>query len=159
MNYIKIDSCDLNNGDGTRVTLWVSGCNIRCDGCHNSQIWDFASGREFTKETMEELKRLLSDKFITGLSILGGEPLAPPNRDTVIEICKEIKSSFPDKDIWLWTGYDIIDYNALGHFDIPDVDYIIDGYYNKNKPTTKKWRGSDNQRMFKKVGDNLCLID
>lgn len=159
MNYIKIDTCDLNNGDGVRVTLWVSGCTLRCNGCHNASTWDFNAGQKFTEKTIEEILSLLSDKFISGLSILGGEPLAPHNRETVLELCEIVKAKFPNKDIWLWTGYDIIDYNAIGHYEIPNVDYIIDGFYNKDMPTTKKWRGSDNQRMFKKVGDNLIMID
>lgn len=159
MNYMKIDDCDLNNGDGARVVLWVSGCYFQCDECHNKDAWDFNAGKPFTEESVLLLLKLLSDKYISGLSILGGEPLAPQNRDCIIKLCSRIKNELPDKDIWLWTGYDIVDYNAIGHLEIPDVDYIIDGYYDKNKPTHKKWRGSDNQRMFRKRKDKLILID
>lgn len=159
MNYMKIEDCSLVNGDGARVVLWVSGCNFHCSGCHNQESWDFNAGKEFTDDSMKELVRLVGDKFISGLSILGGEPLAPQNRECVIKICKNIKALFPDKDIWLWTGYDIVDYNAIGHFEIPDVDYIIDGVYDESKPTKKKWRGSDNQRMIRKLGNELYQLN
>lgn len=148
MNYAKIDICDLNNGEGARVTLWVTGCPLHCKGCHNKEIWDKNSGEWFDYKTMERLLDLLEDKYIKGLSILGGEPLAPYNREMVEVICDNVKLFLPDKDIWLWTGYDIVEYEAIVG-KLPDVDYIIDGRYDSDLPTTKKWRGSDNQRMFK----------
>lgn len=156
MNYLKIDDCDLNNGVGTRVTLWVSGCDFRCIGCHNSDYWDYECGKEFNIYTIEYLKKLLNNKYITGLSILGGEPLAPKNRNYIIKLCDTIKKEFPNKDIWLWTGYKI---ENLDKDILKDIDVIIDGQFEINNPTNKKWRGSDNQRMWEKDNGIFIQID
>lgn len=147
MNYIKIDPYDINNGDGCRVVLWVSGCDLNCDGCHNHEYKNFSCGKNFEERDMDMILELLSNKYINGLSILGGEPLHKNNRDDVHYICNMVKKKFPQKDIWLWTGYKIDDLEY-----IPNVDILIDGKYDKNLPTTKQWRGSDNQRMFY-IGD------
>ncbi|MGL4450503.1 MAG: anaerobic ribonucleoside-triphosphate reductase activating protein [Paraclostridium sp.] len=149
MNYIKIDSCDMNNGDGCRVVLWVSGCDLNCDGCHNDEYKDFSCGNKFTDKELNYICELLNDNYISGLSILGGEPLHKNNIFKVTEICNYVKEKYPNKDIWLWTGYNI---EKLPF--IPNVDILIDGKYNRNLPTNKKWRGSDNQRMFK-INDEL----
>lgn len=154
MRYLKIDDCDLNNGKGARVTLWVSGCDLYCEGCHNSVAWDFKKGNVFTDKTLDLLFSLLSSDYISGLSILGGEPLHINNRDVVIDICNKVKDKLPNKDIWLWTGYTVESLEKL-----PNVDCIIDGKFNINKPTKKKWRGSDNQRFFKVKDGKLNLID
>lgn len=153
MNYLKIDDCDLNNGIGTRVTLWVAGCDFHCKGCHNSNYWDYECGQTFTQDTIVYLKKLLKNKYITGLSILGGEPLSIKNKNEVYNLCEIIKKEFPQKDIWVWTGYKVEDIK------IPNVDYIIDGQFEINNPTNKKWRGSDNQRLFKIINGELKLID
>lgn len=146
MRYLKIDTCDLNNGHGARVTLWVSGCNFRCNGCHNKESWDFNNGELFTDDTKKYLIELIKSPYINGLSILGGEPLSPPNRKEVLQLCKEIKLLFNDtKDIWLWTGYQLNDIYNEELF----IDILIDGQFDINKPTKKKFRGSDNQIMWK----------
>ncbi len=155
MNYIKIDSCDFNNGDGARVTLWVAGCDLKCVGCHNYESWNFESGKEFKNEDFYLLKKLLSDKHIKGLSILGGEALHQKNRDKVFEICEYVKKNFKNKDIWVWTGYTIEELEK-----IPNCDILIEGRFDKTKPTVKKFRGSDNQKMFKVVNSKeVVLID
>lgn len=154
MNYLKIDDCDLNNGIGARVTLWVSGCDLHCKGCHNSIAWDFNKGNKFTEESLQLLFNLLKDDYIKGLSILGGEPLHKSNIDTVMNICSKVKEKYPNKDIWIWTGYTVDSLEKL-----PNVDYIIDGKFDINRPTNKKWRGSDNQRLFSVNNGNLQFID
>lgn len=147
MRYLKIDTCDLNNGDGARITLWVSGCGFRCYGCHNKESWDFNNGELYTNETEQYIIELLKSPFINGLSILGGEPLAHQNYNTIISLCERVKNIFKkEKDIWLWTGFKI---EALNQKEIK-VDYLIDGQYDYTKPTTKKWRGSDNQILWHK---------
>lgn len=154
MNYLKIDSCDLNNGIGCRVTLWVSGCDLYCYGCHNYESWNFCSGNKFDESAKNKLFNLISSDYIDGLSILGGEPLHEKNIDDVLSLCEEVKSKFPNKDIWIWTGYKIEDIRK-----IPNCDIIIDGRYDKNNPTDKKWRGSDNQRMFSVKNGKLEQLD
>ncbi|MGL5751377.1 MAG: anaerobic ribonucleoside-triphosphate reductase activating protein [Paraclostridium sp.] len=154
MNYIKVDSCDMNNGDGCRVVLWVSGCDLNCDGCHNDEYKSFSCGEKFTEDDLRYIDSLISNKYISGLSILGGEPLHKNNIFDVVKVCDYIKNKHPEKDIWLWTGYKIEKLPI-----IPNVDIIIDGRYDKNLPTKKKWRGSDNQRMFKVSNELIKQID
>lgn len=154
MNYININKCDLNNGNGVRVTLWVSGCEFHCEDCHNKSAWNFNVGNKFDKKAMDTLVEYLSDKYVNGLSILGGEPLHDKNIDKVCEICDIVKQLFPNKDIWIWTGYKIEDLKR-----IPNCDIIIDGLYQKDNPTKKKWRGSDNQRMFHVQNGKYKLIN
>lgn len=157
MNYAKIDTCDFNNGDGIRITLWVSGCPLQCDGCHNQQLWDKNYGNQFNEEVKNKIIKLLSDEYISGLSILGGEPLAPYNIFDVINLCKEIKIQYPNKDIWLWTGYE---WNHVHSTDITKyVDYIICGKFLKNKKGDFKYFGSSNQKIYhwgKEITDEMC---
>lgn len=146
MNYAKIDTCDFNNGDGIRVTLWVSGCPLQCKGCHNQQLWDKEYGAIFNENTKNQIIKLLDNKYISGLSILGGEPLAPYNVNEVIKLCKEVKSIFPDKDIWLWSGYE---WDKIRGTDITYyVDYIICGKFIESKGGNFKYFGSSNQRVY-----------
>lgn len=156
MNYAKIDTCDMNNGDGIRVTLWVSGCPLHCKGCHNQQLWDRNYGKEFTHHTFEKLCEFLEkeDKYISGISILGGEPLAPYNKFMVLTIIKCFKDCFPDKDIWLWTGYneDEIDIQELKD---KGLDVLICGRYEEDKKINGKYFGSSNQKIIKLKGDGI----
>lgn len=157
MRYAKIERCSYNNGIGTRVILWVVGCTFKCKGCHNSEIFDFNCGKLFTEKSKKELFDYLSDPYITGLSILGGEPLdntQSNNREVIYNLCNEIKDKFKDKDIWLWTGYNIQSLPTL-----PNVDILIDGKFEVDNPTTKKWRGSDNQHLYKIENNNYVLVD
>lgn len=158
MNYMKIDPCDMNNGDGIRVSLFVSGCSHGCEGCFNEAAWKYNAGKPFTKETMEKLFFHCADNAIKGLTLLGGDPLAPKNRETVTEICKEFKNRFPSKDIWMWTGYT---YSQVSDLEVLNyVDYLIDGKYEKDLPTKKAYRGSDNQIRWKNTGSiQFKMID
>ncbi|MCI9143704.1 MAG: anaerobic ribonucleoside-triphosphate reductase activating protein [Lachnospiraceae bacterium] len=106
MNYANIKKTDVANGPGIRVSLFVSGCTHRCRGCFNSEAWDFRYGREYTRETEEEILRALAPDYIRGLSVLGGEPMEPENRGTVLTLLKAVRRQYPQKDIWCYTGYD-----------------------------------------------------
>ena len=119
MNYIGLNKYDTDNGPGSRGSLFVSGCTLRCKGCFNPESWNFKAGKEFTDETLKQLCSYLDKDYIQGLSILGGEPLEPENEPTVTALCKTVKHLYPNTTIWLWTGktYDIIK-------DLPIMDYI-----------------------------------
>lgn len=149
MYYGTIKPLDIANGPGIRVSLFVSGCRNRCKGCFNPETWNFKYGQEFTAETFYELKRLLDSDHVAGLSILGGDPFEPENRQTVEDICRLTKLYYPEKDIWMWTGYDFIE---DGLIDLPVMKYIdvlVDGRFEEDlKDLRLKWRGSSNQRVI-----------
>ncbi|MCM1026639.1 MAG: anaerobic ribonucleoside-triphosphate reductase activating protein [Roseburia sp.] len=106
MNYATIKKTDVANGPGIRVSLFVSGCTHFCKSCFNSEAWDFAYGQEFTEETEKEILKALEPSYIRGFSVLGGEPMEPENRETVCRLLERIRSVWPGKDIWCYTGYD-----------------------------------------------------
>ncbi len=152
MKIANIVQNDLVNGPGIRTSIFVSGCPHHCDGCHNQELWDSSIGTEFSQKTIDQLERLLKYKDIKrGLSILGGEPLAPENRDGVLELCKALKQRIPDLNIWLWTGYVMNDLNQKNFYDILNiVDVVVDGpFVMKLKPGYHLWRGSSNQRVLR----------
>lgn len=144
MKIARVNEYDFTNGEGTRLSVFVSGCVHKCDGCYNKAAWKFSFGEDFTPEL--ERKILLSLKDHDGLSILGGEPLHPRNRESVHQLLTKAKFIYPDKDVWLWTGYEFDEVKHLPLLDL--VDYIIDGKYDKTKPTQKPWRGSGNQKLI-----------
>ncbi|KUM01877.1 anaerobic ribonucleoside-triphosphate reductase activating protein [Chromobacterium subtsugae] len=145
MNYDRYYTCDLVNGEGVRVTLFVTGCAHACEGCHNRSTWDRKSGRPFTAQVREAL--LAHCAGHDGLSLSGGDPLLPANRDEILSLCRAFKQRYPGKSIWLWTGYD---YEEVRELEILRfVDVLIDGRYRRDLPTSKPWRGSDNQRLFR----------
>lgn len=147
MNYQKITKTDIANGLGVRVTLWVSGCEHHCKGCHNPQTWDPASGQPFTMDTLKELIRAMSKPWIRGLTLSGGDPLHPDNLNTVFNVCRTVKEWFPDKDIWLYTGYlweEVKDLPVMKY-----VNVLVDGEFIQDlKDITLDWRGSSNQRII-----------
>lgn len=105
MNYIGLSSCDTANGPGVRVSLFVSGCTLRCKGCFNPESWDFSAGKPFTEETVETIFRFLDEPYVAGLSILGGDPLEESNVPVVTDLARRVKERYGDKrDVWLWTG-------------------------------------------------------
>ena len=147
MNYGIINKFDVINGNGIRVSLFVSGCHNNCKGCFNKQSQDFNYGKKFTTETQREILLTLTPIYITGISILGGEPLEPENISTVYNLCKEIKEKFPTKDIWLYTGYTFE--NISSYLIMKYIDVLVDGkYIEEQKDLTLKWRGSKNQRVI-----------
>lgn len=132
MNYCEIKKFDIQDGTGVRVSLFVSGCEHRCKGCFNSDTWEYTSGKEFTDETADEIIESLKPNYISGLSLLGGDPLAPKNRPQIHKLVKQVRENFGDKkSIWVWTGYTIEQLNQENDDNISDIlsncDYLIDG--------------------------------
>ena len=105
MNYATIKNCDIANGPGVRVSLFVSGCTHRCPGCFNEVAWDFAYGEPFTQETIDLIIDMLRPAYIRGLTLLGGEPFEPQNQGAVVELLRQIKKELPEKSIWAFSGY------------------------------------------------------
>ncbi len=157
MNYIKIDSCDtVNTIGGVAVSLWVQGCPHHCDGCFNQETWDKNGGKLFTDDTIKNLKKILGNNYVSGFSVLGGEPFAPYNITKVLEIIKEIKSEYPHLTIMVWSGYLVND--LIKDYDLTDIDYIVEGRFIKSLSTKKRLRGSDNQKLID-VKNNFAIID
>ena len=153
MRYNKIREMDISDGEGIRVSLFVQGCEFHCKGCFNPETWNFESGKEFTTETLDVLLKLCDKKYIKGLSILGGEPMHPKNRETVVDIMRAFKFKFPNKDIWMWTGYTLENLLAENDDDVKSMliylDYLIDGQFVEEKKNLNlKWAGSENQRWI-----------
>lgn len=148
MRIADIKPDDISNGEGVVVSLWVTGCPIRCPHCHNEIIWDKNKGEIFTTEHLDYILKELSDPRIAkGFSILGGEPLAQWNYETVLKIVRIVRMKFPDRPIWLWTGYN---YDNVSNLDIfKYLDVVIDGMYiDSLKDEDTWWRGSSNQRKI-----------
>lgn len=147
MNYHNITYDDMNNGDGLRAVLWVAGCDHCCPECQNPVTWDPDDGLMFGLDAWEELEDLLDKDYISGLTLSGGDPLFEGNREDILTLCELVKASFPNKTIWLYTGYCYEDIK-----DLPVIEYIdilVDGPYVKELRDTKlKWRGSSNQRVI-----------
>ena len=165
MNYHNITYPDMNNGDGLRVVLWLSGCSHRCFNCQNPQTWDVNSGIPFDESAKEELFRELGKDYISGLTLSGGDPLHEANLDGVLDLVNEIRLLFPNKSIWVYSGYSwnqvmnpIItdDFNPsrdeLLHKRkeiVKQCDVMVDGrYIDSQRDITLKWRGSSNQRVI-----------
>lgn len=149
MYYSKIVAKDLANGPGWRVTLFISGCRRRCKGCFNPETWSFTYGQEFTWETVHEIERLLNDPNIDGLSILGGDPMEPENRDWVETLCAYVKHNCPGKTIWVWTGYDFLGDELIDTSVMKYIDVLVDGRFEESlKDLRLKWKGSTNQRVI-----------
>lgn len=145
MNFDRYYPCDVLNGEGLRLTLFVTGCAHACPGCYNASIWNPHTGQAFTPEIRDTVLDLCADH--DGLSLSGGDPLHPLNRKAIADLCRRFKARYPEKDIWMWTGYrheDIQDLPLLA-----DIDVLIDGLYEQSMPNTLPWRGSDNQRLLR----------
>lgn len=147
MRYGKINTVDIANGPGIRVSLFVSGCRNRCKGCFNPETWSFDYGEPYTLWTGEEILDALNPKYIAGLSILGGDPFEPENIETVTDLCRMVKKFFPDKTIWIYTGYL---YEDFKYFEIMDyIDVLVDGpFIESEKDLRLAFRGSKNQRII-----------
>ena len=147
MNYNLIKQLDIVNGAGCRVSLFVQGCTFNCPGCFNTAAKDFDGGKPFTNETVSKLFDLAKPDYISGLSILGGEPLHPRNRPEVLDLVRKFKAEYPNKTVWIWTGFlweDVADdlINA-------GVDVVVDGQFKEELLDLKlKYRGSSNQRVI-----------
>lgn len=152
MNFHNIKTDDMLNGDGLRVTCWVSGCDLKCPKCYNPQTWDFNSGIPFTEDTMQELLYDLSKPYIKGCTLSGGHPLDPLNAPEVLKIVKRVKMVFPNKDIWIYSGYEwnyIIQNETLREI-MKYTDVLVDGaYVDELRDISLPFKGSSNQRIIK----------
>ena len=164
MNYEKIDKCSVSNGLGVRTVLWVSGCDVHCKSCHNQSTWDFNSGIPFTEDTMQAILYALSKPYIKGLTLSGGHPLDPHNAPKVLEIVKHIKMVFPNKDIWIYSGYvweDIIKDETLREI-LKYTDVLVDGaYVDELRDISLPFRGSSNQKIIdvqKSLVENKVIL-
>lgn len=147
MYYGKIKNLDIANGPGIRVSLFVSGCRNHCKGCFQPETWSFTYGQLFEKQDLLEILHLIGNPHIAGLSILGGDPMEPENQDVVTRICESVKRTYPEKSIWMWTGYlweDVKESPALKY-----VDVLVDGpFVEEKKNLCLYYRGSENQRVI-----------
>ena len=147
MRYNKIRKMDISNGPGIRVSIFMQGCSFHCKDCFNNETWDFKAGKEFNDEVINKVLDLASLPHIVGLSILGGEPMHPNNREGTIKLAKAFKKRYPNKDIWVWSGYlfdELKDIEGLSY-----IDTLVDGRFVLEKANpTLKFRGSSNQRVI-----------
>lgn len=172
MRFASMRNLDISNGEGVGVSLFVQGCDRHCFNCFNPDTWDFNGGKEWTKETKNKFIKLIDKPYINRISVLGGEPLAEQNLNEVLPLIKEIRISFPEKSIWLYTGFrweKLIMYDSYNSFiplesnlrkDIYELyikrhqiielcNIVVDGeYIDEQKDLTLKWRGSKNQRVI-----------
>lgn len=157
MNYAAIKNCDIANGLGIRVSLFVSGCTHHCKGCFNAQTWSFDFGQPFTKEVEDNIIEQLKKPHIKGLTLLGGEPMEKQNQFGLISLLRRVKNELPNKDIWCYSGYrieELCDKNHRSHTQITDeilslIDVLVDGEFIEEKKNLKlKFRGSTNQRII-----------
>lgn len=152
MNYHQYYPVDVVNGEGTRCTLFVSGCEHHCKGCYNQSTWSPDSGVPFTKEMQDRIIADLKDTRINrqGLSLSGGDPLHPANLDAILSLVMRVKEECPDKDIWMWTGYTICNLSIKQQAVIDYVDVLIDGKFEQElADPSLKWRGSLNQGIYR----------
>ena len=157
MYYGEIKTCDIANGVGVRVTLFVSGCTNHCYNCFQPQTWDFCYGKPFTSETEDELIRLLSPDYINGLTLLGGEPVEPKNQRALLPFLRRVRRELPQKTIWSFTGFtweELHDPAAYPRCEVTDellslLDVLVDGrYVDAQRNISLRFRGSENQRII-----------
>ncbi len=157
MNYATIKNCDIANGPGVRVSLFVSGCRHHCKGCFNEVAWDFDYGQPFTQETQDSILKMLAPAHIKGITLLGGEPFEPENQPALLELLRQVRAKCPEKTVWCFSGY-LFDRDILpGHLGDPAVtremlsliDVLVDGpFVLEKKDLTLRFRGSSNQRLI-----------
>ncbi len=157
MNYGEIKNCDIANGPGVRVSVFVSGCTHHCKGCFNEATWDFNFGKKWTEETEEEILRMLAPDYIAGLTVLGGEPFEKVNQEVLAPFLTRVKSMYPDKTIWCFSGYvyepDIRDRMCrewpYTKKMLEQIDVLVDGpFVMEKKDLSLRFRGSSNQRLI-----------
>lgn len=159
MKYAKIKKCDVANGPGVRVSLFVSGCNHHCKNCFNREAWDFNYGKEFTEDEQNEIIEDLKPEYITGLTLLGGEPFERTNQEGLVPLIKKVKEKYPNKKIWCYTGF-TFDNQIIGEMIkkegrkttkemLENIDYIVDGkFIEELKDPKLRFKGSSNQRII-----------
>ena len=154
MNYATIKNCDIANGPGVRVSLFVSGCTHRCKGCFNEVAWDFDYGEPFTEDTINTILGMLRPSYVRGLTLLGGEPFEPQNQGAVVQLLRKIKQELPEKSIWAFSGFlfdrDILS-GRIGDCSeyLSYLDVLVDGpFVEAKKNLSLRFRGSENQRII-----------
>jgi len=172
MNYATIKWCDIANGEGVRISLFVSGCTHRCKNCFNQVAWDFSYGEIFDDNVAEKIYQELSSSYISGLSLLGGEPLEPSNQEALLPFVREVKKRFPQKTIWCYTGF-VLDEktglltdrrkNTVATAELISLfDVLVDGpFVEELKDIRLKFRGSSNQRVIdvqKTLSQKACVL-
>ena len=172
MNYATIKWYDIANGEGVRISLFVSGCTHRCKNCFNEIAWDFSYGEVFDEAVQEKILAELDSSYIAGLSLLGGEPLEPQNQAALLPFIREVKRRFPQKSIWCYTGYvldektGLLTATARNTSDTKELisyfDVLVDGPYVEDlKDIRLKFRGSSNQRVIdvqKTLRQKECVL-
>ena len=157
MHYGEIKNCDIANGEGVRVSLFVSGCTNHCEHCFQPQTWDFEYGQPFTAETEERLLSLLEPDYIRGLTLLGGEPFEPANQRTLLPFLRRMRERFPSKNLWAFIGFTYEELTTPGsypHCEVTEemlsiVDVLVDGrFVEALKDISLRFRGSSNQRLI-----------
>lgn len=152
MNYATIKPCDIANGPGVRVSLFVSGCTHRCKDCFNQEAWDFDYGESFDQTVIDRILDFLAPSYIRGITYLGGEPLDPRNQAGLLDLSRQIKAGFPEKSIWCFTGYvwerlpqvENVTEELISYFEV-----LVDGPFVAEKKNLQlKFRGSENQRLI-----------
>ena len=170
MNYAEIKKTDIANGEGVRVSLFVSGCRRGCKNCFNKIAWDFGYGKPFTEEVEEEIIAALSPSYIAGLTLLGGDPLEPENQRALLPFVKKLRARLPQQNIWCYTGYTFTDGaieepQANGEVTrerISQFDVLVDGRFEESlKDIRLKFRGSSNQRVIdvkRSISENNIVL-
>ena len=157
MHYGELKKCDIANGEGVRVSLFVSGCRNHCKDCFQPETWDFCYGRPFTEETEREIYAELDKPYVGGLSLLGGDPFEPENQRALLPMLRRIREKYPKKNIWCYTGY-LLDTELLGEHPVhtkdtlpllQQIDVLVDGVFLEAKKNLNiRFRGSENQRII-----------
>ena len=157
MNYATIKRHDVANGPGVRVSLFVSGCTHHCKECFNKEAWDFHYGNPFTQKEIDRILEYLKPNYIAGLSLLGGEPMEPVNQEGILPLLRVVKQTYPEKNIWCYTGYlfdkDVLDKmckeSEVTKEIVSYLDIVVDGEFMIDRKNLKiNFRGSDNQRII-----------
>ena len=157
MNYATIKNCDIANGPGVRVSLFVSGCTHHCKGCFNEIAWDFDYGEAFTQQTIDQILDMMKPAYIKGITLLGGEPFEPQNQPALLDLLRQLKAAYPEKTVWAYSGY-LYDKHILpGRLGDPAItreilsflDVLVDGpFVLEQKNLSLRFRGSSNQRII-----------
>lgn len=157
MHYGEIKNCDIANGIGVRVSLFVSGCTNHCEGCFQPETWDFNYGNDFTEETENRILEMLAPDYICGLTVLGGEPFEPENQRVLVDFLRKVRRKYSEKSIWCFTGFTLEMLETEGthcHCEATEemlslIDVLVDGRFDKNKKNISlRFRGSENQRLI-----------
>ncbi|MBE6625797.1 MAG: anaerobic ribonucleoside-triphosphate reductase activating protein [Ruminococcaceae bacterium] len=157
MHYGEIKDCDIANGPGVRVSLFVSGCTNHCENCFQPQTWDFCYGQPFTEETEEKILSMLAPAYIKGLTLLGGEPFEPKNQERLLPFVRRVREIYPNKTIWAFSGFtyeELCDKSSYANCEYTSellslIDVLVDGrYVERLRNISLRFRGSENQRLI-----------